>query len=276
MFEIELDLLNNNMILKNATKIKQFFLDGGEFVILHNISNCELSDLEIKEYYLKLNNYIGKIQPIDLKKYTENIPNDIWVDIKYDKDIISNKPWKSSDYLKLHTDNTLTNEFNYANLTGLVCLNASKYSGHTTLISNKDVVNIIKYLDEYENKTLYEDILNFEINLSSRNINKKILQVLKDEVNNIESNIFNFNYLQATLGDNNNKQKKVIEDFDYFLQNKIMLSNLMTEIKLKRGEALIFNDEKMIHGRRSIIGERYYLKCGILVPEIIMININKL
>ena len=139
-----------------------------------------------------------------------------------------------------------------------------------------DVFNIIKYLDEYENKTLYEDILNFEINLSSRNINKKILQVLKDEVNNIESNIFNFNYLQATLGDNNNKQKKVIEDFDYFLQNKIMLSNLMTEIKLKRGEALIFNDEKMIHGRRSIIGERYYLKCGILVPEIIMININKL
>jgi len=39
----------------------------------------------------------------------------------------------------------------------------------------------------------------------------------------------------------------------------------MTEIKLDRGDALIFNDEDMIHGRRSILGDRHYIKCSILM-----------
>jgi alpha-ketoglutarate-dependent taurine dioxygenase len=272
MNEISIDLFDKNNILKNADIIKQFFLNKGEIFIIHNNSNNELSDEEIKDYYLTLNKYIGKVQPVDVCKYTDYYDNDVWVDIKYNKELKSDKPWKSADNLKLHTDNTLTNELNYGNITQLVCLEPSKYSGHTTFISNKEVVNIIRYLDEYEKNNLYKSILNFEIKLSTRNISRKILQVKTDSINNEESSVFNFNYVQAILGDNNDEQKKVIEEFDNFLQNKIMLSNLMTEIKLKRGESIIFNDEKVLHGRRSVIGSRHYIKCSILVPEILITN----
>jgi hypothetical protein len=59
-----------------------------------------------------------------------------------------------------------------------------------------------------------------------------------------------------------NENKEIIEEFDIFLQ-KITHSSLMTEIKLERGDALIFDDSRFLHGRRSIIGSRHYLKCGI-------------
>ena len=35
---------------------------------------------------------------------------------------------------------------------------------------------------------------------------------------------------------------------------------------------LIFNDELVLHGRRSFMGTRHYIKAGINIPEISLVN----
>jgi alpha-ketoglutarate-dependent taurine dioxygenase len=220
------------------------------------LKNPELqTDEEIIDYYTNLNKTLGKIQEADQNKY-ENIRDNVWVDIKYNIQEPSIKPWNSNYSIKLHTDNTISP--NYANLTQLVCLTPSPYSGHTCLIRNIDVIEIMKFLDVYENNNLFNKILDFEVNYKINSPAKKILTFKNNEP------IFCFNYTQAMKSENNNEQIKIITEFDNFLHEKIMMSSLMDEIKLNRGDALIFNDEKVIHGRRSIIGNRHYIKCGIL------------
>ena len=102
------------------------------------------------------------------------------------------------------------------------------------------------------------------------------MQIVKNTSVSKEEYIFCFNHLQTTKASNNDKHTEIITQFDNFLQEKIMMSSLMHEIKLKRGEAIIFNDEKVIHGRRSVIGNRHYIKCNILMSEICLFDYKKL
>jgi alpha-ketoglutarate-dependent taurine dioxygenase len=221
-------------------------LKNNGYVVLH----CsEITDDGIMEYYMNLNKSMGDVQPADYNKY-DNIRNE-WVDVKYDIEYPSDKPWNSNNYVKLHTDNTITPH--YANLTQLVCLKPAQYGGSTCLIPNKEVVDILKYHDEYVSGNLYQKILDFEINFPTK---RKILQIKNGEY------IFCFNSTQAMKSENTEESRQIIIDFDFFLQ-KIM-SNPMIEIKLNRGDALIFDDEKFLHGRRSFFGSRHLVKCGIL------------
>lgn len=50
----------------------------------------------------------------------------------------------------------------------------------------------------------------------------------------------------------------------------------MDEIKLNRGDALIFNDELVMHGRRSFMGTRHYKKTGIQLDECSIFNYKDL
>ena len=51
-----------------------------------------------------------------------------------------------------------------------------------------------------------------------------------------------------------------------------MHSNLMNEVKLNRGDAIIFNDELVLHGRKSFIGTRHYIKTGIHMSGIKLVD----
>jgi alpha-ketoglutarate-dependent taurine dioxygenase len=53
-----------------------------------------------------------------------------------------------------------------------------------------------------------------------------------------------------------------------------MLSNLMNEVNLNRGDALIFNDELVMHGRKSFIGTRHYIKTGIQLDSASIYDYN--
>ena len=265
---------------KDESIIKDYFIRGGEYVIIQNAaSKSEVSDKQILKYYTKLGNFIGTIQSVNAKKYTDNNKNDLWVDVKYDKNFKNDKPWKSNSYLKLHTDNTLSNSFNYANLTQLVCLEPSKFSGHTTFISNKKIVELIKYNDSYEKTNLFQKIINLDINHSLKTDltyfkKRKLLEVIKTQSE--DEYVFSFNYTQSNYAINNNDTQSIIQEFDNFLEEKVMMSNLMTEIRLNRGDSIIFNDEKVMHGRRSVIGSRHYIKCGILCHESSIIDYKNL
>lgn len=211
------------------------------------------TDDEIINYYEEFNKQIGTVQKADNLKYS-GILNDVWVNIHYDGSE-SDKPWNTDHFLKLHTDNSK----NYSNLTELVCLQPARYSGHTTLIKNDYVVELIKFWDSYKNTNLFDKIFNLEVIFPDFTEPKKILRMENEKY------IFCFNYTKLMKSEKDEEKQKIICELDSFLQDKIFLSNLMTEIKLERGDALIFNDEQVIHGRRSILGNRHYIKCSILM-----------
>ena len=263
-------LLNKNNIEELGRKINNFFINYGHYVVIKNYN--VLTDDEIVSLYEKINNIIGKVKPIDLNEnyYTPTMNN--WANVKYEFGSDEKQFWRSSNHQNIHTDNTFASTLFYANLTELVCLKPVEYSGNTTLISNDKLIELIHYVDNNNNTNFFDKIYNnhiyFSIN-ANQQIKKPILSF------NSEKNkyTFNFNYYPAIRAKNTDSNKQLIDQFHLFLEEKIMnSSNIMDEIKLNRGDAIIFNDELVLHGRRSFIGTRHYIKSGIHIPEIILVN----
>jgi hypothetical protein len=161
----------------------------------------------------------------------------------------------------LHTDNTLSNDNNFANITELICFKPSIYSGETVIISNNKIIELVKYVDVSYNTKLYDNLLNTKIyhKLIEKNI------CIKNNKNNVNNYTFNFNIKQiltSQFNSNENLQRAI--DFSKLLEN-IMQSSLLNEIKLEEGDALLFNDTLVMHGRKYVFGERLYKKCSILI-----------
>jgi len=256
-------LFNHDNLQILAKNIKNFFIDGGDYVLIKNYN--ELSDENILNFYNSLNSFIGKPITIDLKQNTYEATELFWSDVKYDYGSDQKQFWRSSNHQNLHTDNSFSILKYYANLSELVCFKACEYSGQTTIISNDKLVELIKFLDKNNNTNLFEKILNKKIYFSINNneqIEKPIL--IYDEIS--KKYIFNFNYYPAKRALNTEENKELIEELHIFLEEKIMFSSeLMDEVKLNRGDSIIFNDENVLHGRRSFIGTRHYKKAGILL-----------
>lgn len=252
-----------------GSKITNFFNNFGNYIVIRNYDN--LTDEEIIYLYENLNKNIGEMIPIDLNDNTYLPTMKYWSNVKYEYGSDEKQFWRSSNHQNLHTDNSFATKEYYANLTELVCLKAVEYSGNTTIISNEKLIDLIKFVDKNNNTNIFDNIYNKNINFSidnTRQINKPILSY------NTEKNryIFNFNYYPATRANNNKKDVELINLLHLFLEEKIMHSNLMNEVKLNRGDAIIFNDELVLHGRKSFIGTRHYIKTGIHMSGIKLVD----
>jgi len=256
------DYQNNINVLAN--EIIQTFSNSYEFIIIKN-NSILIGENEIMNYYNKLNNLIGEVKLVDKNKYNDAKQDDYWVDVEYklqskNFDILENnlQPWKSNEQLMLHTDNTLSNKTTFANTTELVCIQQCDYSGETVIISNSKIIELVKYLDIKNNTKLYDDLINTKI--YHKSIEKNICIKNKDD-----SYTFTFNITQILKSDlNTHYNLLVANNFSKILEN-IMKSSLVNLIKLEKGDALLFNDTLVMHGRKYVFGERLYKKCSILI-----------
>ena len=249
---------------------EKFINDDIPYIIIKNNSVLQTYD-EIIDYYEELNNLLGEVKMVDKVKYNEANQDDIWVNVKYtfsDNQVGSTDapvfpPWKTNDQLMLHTDNTLSNEDNFANITELICIKPSKYSGETTIISNNKIIELVKYLDASYNTNLYNSIVNTKI--YHKLVEKNICTIVDNIDYNDIAYTFNFNIKQILSSPHNSKENlQIAIEFSKVLEN-IMKSSLAHEIRLETGDALLFNDTLVMHGRKYVFGERYYKKCSILV-----------
>jgi hypothetical protein len=259
---------NSLLINKIADEIRESFLNDYEYIIIKN-NLCLDNNNEIINYYSTLNNLLGEVKMVDKNKYDEKNQNDYWVDIKYSfSDNVNNyktkiiPPWKTNEQLMLHTDNTLTNNNNFANITELICLEPSIYSGETVIISNDKIINLIKYLDTSYNTKLYENLLNTKI---FHKLTEKNICFFRNNNDKNSKYTFNFNINQILSSELNSKENlETAKEFHKLLEN-IMQSSLLEEVRLEKGDALLFNDTLVMHGRKYVFGERFYKKCSILI-----------
>jgi len=270
--------MNNEFILDKNTlenigeNIKKYFNKNGTFVIIRNYNYSNDNQETILGMYDIINKNVGDYLCIDLEENTYKPTEKNWTDVKYYIGSDEKQFWRSSKHQNLHTDNSFATKEYYANLTELVCLKPCEFSGHTTIISNDKLVNLIKYNDNLTNNNIFNRIFNKEIYFSiddNYQIKKKILTEIDSKY------IFNFNYYPAIRAKNSVEDIKLIEELHSFFEEKIMYSSdLMHDVKLNYGDAVIFNDELVMHGRRSFIGTRHYKKCGIISCSLINLNIH--
>lgn len=249
------DYQSNIQILAN--EIKNAFVNNYEFVVIKN-NSILMEENEIMNYYNNLNNLLGEIKLVDKNKYDDEKQHDYWVDVEYNfhsENIL--QPWKSNEQLILHTDNTLSDNLKFANITELVCIQPCDYSGETVIISNSAIIELIKYLDTKNNTNLYYNLINTKI--YHKLVEKNIC------IKNNDTYTFNFNITQILKSSlNTNDDLDTANHFQKILEN-IMKSSLCNLIKLEKGDALLFDDTLVMHGRKYVFGERLYKKCGILI-----------
>ena len=251
--------INDDDAIRIALLVKQK-LQQYSYVILRNdvLSNEE----SIMNFYSSMNESIGIVRELDRDKYNDEV-DDYWVRVEYQSNNIKTndslyKPWKSNQNLSLHTDNTLTDSMTFADITELVCIQPSKYSGETVFIDNNKIIEIVKYMDSINGTNLFNDILNTKI--YHKHVQKSICYN-----NDTNEYTFNFNITQIIKSTMNDAiSLDTAKKFAALLEN-IMNSSLIDEVRLNNGDAILFNDTRCMHGRRFIFGDRLYKKCSIFM-----------
>jgi len=220
----------NNKIGK---KIKKFLHDY-KVVIIRNSPTHD-------SFWAEQASEIGKLVPMKEDIKTGNKTGEFWTDIKYDAKL-SHTFSHSNTRQPLHTDGSY--ESLAPNVTFFFCLKPAKVGGSTTCLD----LDLLKKCLKIEKPDLLEKLKATEILFSKGNDFKtsKIINGKK----------CNWNYFRAAKSD-------LTEEFHIYLEQRIVQMGVLTNINLKKGDAVFFNDELILHGRNAFIGDRWLKKGGL-------------
>ena len=161
----------------------------------------------------------------------------------------------SSNSQPLHTDGSYIKR--YTNSTLMCCVKNNTKKGETTFISAFDIFRILKK----KNKDLLNNILKYPIVHSRSGDTKKLKILYKNK------NIWKLNWNFFCIKKNQNLRiKKMINEFKYFLDNDLEIKAKILPIKMKAGDALVWKDSEILHGRNEFVAnkesDRFIWKCA--------------
>ena len=215
----------------------------------------DVPDINADEFYTEISAELGLLLKKDVDPVNKTIIDDAWTTIKYDKRYIHQTYKHSNKHQPLHTDYCNAS----INIDGVVlfCEIPATYGGATCFI---DGVEVISLLQQYEPELL-KKLENTEMIFGKkpspifRNCTKVVAY---DKL----GPILNWNY--AVVAEDNSKEAlDLAENFHYFLEEYVFNAGLPIDIPLKRNEAVLFHDKRILHGRRSFLGDRFLLKGGV-------------
>ena len=203
-----------------------------------------LRDYNLKEdsqnFFNQFTDAIGFVYNIDEDILTGKPTGKRWIDITYDPD--RQDRYRSAAFAQpLHTD------FSYINIRDNVqffyCVSQAELGGSTVFIDTQQLVHLLELADEHG---LKKRLMNFEVTFSKggRERHSRILAKDGDD--------FRVNWNYYCVGQNNPKEiLKLQEDFQEFLERRVVRSGLLTEVLLKKNDVVFFHDELVLHGRNS-------------------------
>lgn len=145
-----------------------------------------------------------------------------------------------------HTDGAY--ESNSPQICYFFCKESALFGGSTIFIRSHELIDILRLYDS----ELLHQLKTTEVTFLKGNDFKKCLII--DHNNNL-----NWNWYRC------DQSLEINLKFHKFLESKIFDGGLYFSVKLSPGEALFFNDSKVLHGRNSFIGARWLVKSGIHV-----------
>lgn len=221
--------------------------------LLKNIPDA----IDKRSYFETLADSIGQYYDVSEDLGSGEIQNGRWVDITFDPQF-PDRYRSSKTRFHLHTDGSyypIENNMQY-----FYCEAMAAVGGATTFIDTRMLVDLL-LLDEQQ------ELLNRLQSVAvcfSKFERKKTRPILLKEGDDWRIN-YNYNRIDAA---NTEEAKKTALDFFDFLETRVQEAGVVTAVKLQPGEAVFFNDERILHGRNAFFadraGERRLVKGTIL------------
>jgi alpha-ketoglutarate-dependent taurine dioxygenase len=226
--------------VKTGALIKKI-LSNKRYKIVHVKYNFNFNNMD--QYWIECAKCIGKLAQMEENDKGNKTGNAL-TNIQYPYNKQSESFIHSNKRQPLHTDGAY--ESNAPPVTFFYCKESPKYGGGTIFLSVK---NLKKYMKLFS-KELFQKITSTPVYHSKGN-DFKIKKI-------IENKKVNWNYYRCEKTD-------LRDSFHEFLENYIVGGNLFKEIKLKKGDALFFKDQELLHGRTAFLGNRWLVKGGLYV-----------
>lgn len=208
-----------------------------------------------KEFYTQLAKAAGDFVKRDenYKTGEQTEAQDDWLDITFVEDKKTETFRHSDTRQPLHTDGAYTSY--HFDISFFYCTQYAEIGGATTFIDGEHLVDIMRKYEPQMLKDLEQNDVIFDKGESQY---KKSKVIRYDE----KGVLLNWNHFRIS-NQNSAEIIKLCDDFQWFLENKIVGGGLLTPIYLKTGEAAFFHDERILHGRNAFYGNRQLIKGGL-------------
>ena len=216
---------------------------------------------DLRKFYDGLTENLGETLNIGedfTKKGADFTTGEKWLEIRYDADIPDMAAYRHSKNAQpLHTDASYASDD--PDIMLFYCINKAIKGGATTFV---DGPVLIEYM-ENNNPELLTKLKKNRVKYSKANLERteKIIDIKENgEIH------FNFNYYCIDK-DESEENKALNQEFFDFLQNYIAHSHMAEGVYLNPGEAVLWWDELVLHGRNSYhvekTNDRFIWKTGV-------------
>jgi alpha-ketoglutarate-dependent taurine dioxygenase len=228
-------------------------LDTTKIVLMTGYDGNNLS-----EFYDNLSEELGQWAPMDEDVQTGQKTGGKWIEIKYDPQFPDSYR-HSCTRQPLHTDGSY--ESNAPRVSFFYCIKAAPVGGETTFLNSHD---LLRELERYS-KSLLKACCDNPVTFA-KGKDSKTRPIISTDAEGI---VLTWNYFRVI--ETSFEITKLRREFHQFLEEKIVEAGLCFPCHLKPGDAVFFNDERLLHGRNSFvtnhIGERHLLKSGLYLRE---------
>lgn len=252
-FITELKLRTNDPMVA-AKEVKEAL---EKYKVIKIIPEWYLGDL--RAFYDVLSDHVG--EPINIgEDFTKEgaQTHEKWLEIRYDHDIPDMSAYRHSKNAQpLHTDESYIND--PADIMLFYSVNKAIKGGATTFI---DGPVLLKYMEE-NNPVLLDKLKNTNVRF------KKAEEERTEKIIDIKENgMIHFNYNYYCIDRDESEENKALnKEFFDFLQGYVANSHMIEQVVLNPGEAVLWWDELVLHGRTSYevvkTNDRFIWKTGL-------------
>jgi alpha-ketoglutarate-dependent taurine dioxygenase len=209
---------------------------------------------DLHEFYEKLSEEVGQWTPMDENVQTDQKTGARWIEIKYDPEF-PNSYRHSSTRQPLHTDGSY--EKHAAEISFFYCVRPARAGGATTFIDSDELLKTLKSYSE----ALFQSCCEIPVTFGKGN-DSKTKPIITNDSRGV---VLTWNYFRVL--ETSDETTELRREFHKFLEEKVVAGGLCFPCHLGRGDAVFFNDERLLHGRNSFVansvGERHLLKGGL-------------
>jgi alpha-ketoglutarate-dependent taurine dioxygenase len=229
-----------------------------KYKLVHLI-DCD-SNLNLHDYFTELSDFLGLVINMDEDRITGERTGKRWIDIAYDPEY-PDKYRSSNTRQPLHTDNSYLNHHDAVNY--FYCLSQAQVGGATFFLDSELLIEVLELDNEHQ---LLEDLKTIPVCFSKEGVSKTKPIITEDEL----GLRLNYNYYPLDK-DNTPEAKDLVERFQFFLEDRIQNSGICTDVLLRKGDAVFFHDERVLHGRNAFFtsnkGDRVLIKGSVILPS---------
>lgn len=180
-----------------------------------------------------------------------------WLDVRYDARM-ANAFRHSNTEQPLHTDGAYVSDFDY-DIVFLICLQQADHGGETVFLDGEQFVDRLSERDS----TLLSNLESTPVRFSKGRMGHKTVPIIRRDAEGV---IINWNQFRVA-NDNPSEVIELAQKFQAIVEGEMRDGANLVPIRLSEGEAVFFQDHRVLHGRRAFVGDRCLFKGVVKIPS---------